>query len=96
MVQTYSTDKLAQLVFTYPVGSQPIPETQIAASLALTRKSYSPNRGFITKSSWDITRRFFRQAGYGYLSPTNSKFKYGTFVNMSYYIKALGDPTKKK
>jgi hypothetical protein len=52
----------------------------------------APYDGYILPTQWDSIRRFYRAAGYGYLGATSAKFKYGTFVDMSYYRAGIGKP----
>jgi ABC-type nitrate/sulfonate/bicarbonate transport system substrate-binding protein len=94
-IKTDTAANLAASVHAYP-GTQGTDQTTMAHNIQILKPLWAPNAGYISQSSWNQIRRFFRAAGFGYMTTTNANFKYPAIINMSYYDKAIGAPTPAK
>src|SRR5262249_23724310 len=94
-IKTDTAANLAASVHAYP-GTQGTDQTTMAHNIQILKPLWAPNAGYISPSSWNQIRRFFRAAGFGYMSTTNANYKYPAIINMSYYDKAMGAPPAAK
>jgi hypothetical protein len=66
----------------------------ISKPLEILRPFFSPGAGFIDKDDWTITRQWLFEGGITYLSDTDPKWSYEARVDMSYYLKGIGQPKR--